>query len=299
MKKIVVSLFDGGSTGQLALTQEGITYDRYIASEVDIPAIKVATKNFPNTYHIGDVQKIDTKSLGNVWLLLGGSPCTDFTICGKSKGMVDVYQNKILSLEQYLNLKSQGWKFDGQSYLFWEYLRILRETKPKYFLLENVIMKPEWEDLITKELGVSPIRINSSKLSGQNRDRIYWTNIPNTSIPDDQGIHISNIIPDAIGGYGIRGKWCNTNKKYIPVGTTRKDGKSNCILASKGGTLKVTLKDNTNRNLTVNEAELLQTLPLDYTNVKGLSDTKRLHVIGNGWTTKVIRHLFSGLKQVA
>ena len=297
MKKIVVSLFDGGSMGQQALKEMGITYDTYMASEIDPPAISITMKNFPKTKQLGDVSKIVSKDLGKVFLLMGGSPCGDLSLCGNMKGMVDIKNRKIKSLEQYLVLKSKGVKFTGQSYLFWEFLRILRETKPKYFLLENVKMKKEWEDLITKELGVIPIRINSSLVSAQNRDRLYWTNLPNVTIPQDKGIIISDVIPDAIGGYGERGKKDKTTGKYVYKGTTRKDGKSNTLCTGIGNTGFVTLHGNTHRKLTVNEFEKLQTLPVDYTKVDGLCMTKRLHVIGNGWTVNVIKHIFKGLKK--
>jgi DNA (cytosine-5)-methyltransferase 3A len=297
MKQNVVSLFDGPSTGQLALNRAGVHYDTYTASEIDIKAIMVAMKNFPETRQVGNVKNIKSKDLGKVWLLMGGSPCGDLSVCGKKKGMITKTKIKIKSLDHFLQLKNDGMEFEGQSYLFWEFLRILKETKPKYFFLENVCMTEEWENVITKELGVSPIRINSSRMSCQNRDRLYWTNIPNASIPNDMNIHISDVIPNAIGGYGERGVKNKITGKYEYPGTTRKDGKGNCLTTNKGNTGFVKLNDGSHRPITVNEAEQFQTLPVDYTRVIGVSNTDRFKMIGNGWTVDVISHILKGLLQ--
>ena len=133
----ILSLFDGMSCGQIALNRAGIKYDAYYASEIDDKAIKVAKHNYPNTIHIGDVVKINTSTLPKIELLIGGSPCQSFSTAGNGTG------------------------FNGKSGLFWEYARILKEVKPTYFLLENVKMKKEWRDIISNELGVEPIEINS------------------------------------------------------------------------------------------------------------------------------------------
>ena len=149
----VLSLFDGMSCGQIALNNLNIKYDNYYASEIDEYAISVTQYNYPNTIQLGDVSKLDCNILPEIYLMFGGSPCTSFSNAGKKEG------------------------FGGKSGLFWEYLRILKEVKPKYFLLENVKMKKEWENIITEALGVKPIEICSSSFSAQQRKRLYWTNI--------------------------------------------------------------------------------------------------------------------------
>lgn len=155
----VLSLFDGMSCGQIALRKLGIKVDNYFASEVDKYAIKVSSENFPNTIHLGDVTKIDFKALPKIDLLIGGSPCQGFSFAGKQ-----------------LNFN------DPRSALFFEFVRALKESNPKYFMLENVLMKKEYQEVISEQLGTSPIFINSSVLSAQNRKRLYWTNIPVSEI---------------------------------------------------------------------------------------------------------------------
>ncbi|MFM6397329.1 MAG: DNA cytosine methyltransferase, partial [Planktothrix sp.] len=149
-------LFDGMSCGQIALNRLGVKYDTYFASEIDSHAIKVTTHNYPSTIQLGDVTEIKGKNLPPIHLLIGGSPCQGFSAAGDQ-----------------LNFS------DPRSKLFFEFVRILKETNPTYFLLENVKMKKEYMDIISKELGVQPILINSNLVSAQNRERLYWTNIPN------------------------------------------------------------------------------------------------------------------------
>lgn len=202
----VLSLFDGIGCGMLALKQCGIKVDTYFASEIEPSAIKVATHNHPSIIEIGDVSKVYYKNgvlftpkanynIGTIDLLCGGSPCTNFSSIGYANGMSsgDI---EILSLSQYLDMKKQGISFNGQSYLFWEYCRLLNEIKPKFFLLENVVMAKKWESVISDALGIAPIKINSSLLSAQNRPRLYWTNIENVSLPIDRNIVIDDIIYD-------------------------------------------------------------------------------------------------------
>jgi DNA-cytosine methyltransferase len=173
----VLSLFDGMSCGQLALKKSGIKVDQYYASEIDKFAIKVTMANFPNTIQLGDVTKVNTKDLTGIDLLIGGSPCQSFSFAGKRKGMSTKDEQEILTLDHYLQLKREGYEFEGQSYLFWEYMRILHEVQPKYFFLENVIMSEKWEKILSKAIGVNSIEINSALVSAQNRRRLYWTNI--------------------------------------------------------------------------------------------------------------------------
>tara|TARA_R100000541_G_scaffold45288_1_gene52294 strand:+ start:1786 stop:3261 length:1476 start_codon:yes stop_codon:yes gene_type:complete len=171
----VLSLFDGMSCGQIALHELGIPVDEYYASEIDKYAISIAQKNFPNTIQLGDVRTIKGKDLPEIDLLMGGSPCQGFSFAGKQ-----------------LNFD------DPRSALFFEFLRVLKEVKPQYFLLENVRMKKEYQDVITAHMGVEPIMINSALVSAQNRVRLYWTNIPNVEQPEDRGLVLGDILDDFV-----------------------------------------------------------------------------------------------------
>ena len=173
----VLSLFDGMSCGQIALDRLGIKVDNYFASEIDKYAIQVTKANYPNTKHLGSVVDVKGADLPKIDLLIGGSPCQSFSFAGKMKGMTTKCNQEILTLEDYLKLKNDGFEFQGQSYLFWEYMRLLKECNPTYFLLENVVMAKKWKNVLSQTIGIDPIMINSSLLSAQNRKRLYWTNI--------------------------------------------------------------------------------------------------------------------------
>lgn len=170
--KNVLSCFDGISCGQLALVRAGHTYDNYYASEVDKYAIKTTLKNFPQTIQLGDIKSVWSRNLPQIDLIMGGSPCQDLSIAGKRAG---------LSGER--------------SGLFWHFVRLVRTCKPKYFLLENVAsMTKENRDIISEALGVEPILINSALVSAQQRKRLYWTNIPGITQPQDRGILLQDIV---------------------------------------------------------------------------------------------------------
>lgn len=204
----VLSLFDGMSCGQLALERMGIKVDNYYASEIDKYAIQVTMSNFPNTIQLGSVVNVDGTSLPKIDLLIGGSPCQSFSFAGHRKGMATKDEQEILTLEHYLQLKEEGYEFEGQSYLFWEYMRILKEVKPTYFLLENVMMGEKWERVLSKAIGCNPVEINSALVSAQNRRRLYWTNIGMIPMglfgdlesiikqPKDKGILLKDILQD-------------------------------------------------------------------------------------------------------
>lgn len=167
----VLSLFDGMSCGRIALERVGIEIENYFASEIDPWAIKVSKANYSDIKHIGSVTDVKAENLPKIDLLIGGSPCQGFSFAGKK-----------------LNFE------DPRSKLFFEYVRLLKECKPKYFLLENVVMKKEFQDVISKEIGVEPTLINSALVSAQNRKRLYWTNIPGIIQPEDKGILLKDII---------------------------------------------------------------------------------------------------------
>lgn len=177
----VVSLFDGMSCGRQALERAGVLVGEYYASEIDRYAIEVTMANFGDTRQLGSVTGVDGRGLGRVDLLIGGSPCQSFSFAGKRKGMSTKCEEEILSLERYLELKGEGYEFEGQSYLFWEYMRVLgelREVNPGVkFLLENVMMGEKWQRVLSRAIGINPIEINSALVSAQNRRRLYWTNI--------------------------------------------------------------------------------------------------------------------------
>ena len=194
----VLSLFDGMSCGQIALRDMGITPEVYYASEVDKFAIAQTQLNFPDTIQLGDVRLVDPTQLGHIDLLIGGSPCQSFSFAGKRVGMATKENEKVLTLDRYLELKEQGFEFEGQSYLFWEYMRILTELRrlnPNVkFLLENVKMKKEWEAVLTEAIGVPGVHINSALVSAQNRKRIYWTNIGEIAQPEDRGLLLRDVL---------------------------------------------------------------------------------------------------------
>lgn len=300
----VLSLFDGICCGHLALERAGIKIDSYDAYEIEKNAIKATETNFPDVIQHGDVTIEDfTKYKGKIDLLIGGSPCTNLSMAGNGQGL-------------------KG----SQSKLFYEYARAIKEVQPKYFLLENVIMKKEWEDIITNILGVEPIEINSSLVSAQNRRRLYWTNIPNVTLPKDKNITLEDILEDIEfpNPAAIRGRRLNKativgrrldknghrkdTDKTIPitqcleVRATNTD-KSNCLTTVDKDNVLTPLpigrhpdafKDNLPfRYYTTKEMCRLQTVPDDFLNM--IPDSAARKALGNGWTVDVIAHIFSFL----
>jgi len=295
----ILSLFDGMSCGQIALNKLGIKYDNYFASEIDKYATQVTKNNYPNTIQLGDVSKVNGFELPKIDLMFGGSPCQNFTFAGKRQGMVTKDSIDITSLKQYLDLKNTGFEFDGQSYLFWEYIRILNEVKPKYFLLENVKMENKWKKLISSILNIEPILINSNLFSAQNRQRLYWTNIPIKELPTNKET-LKDIIEDSVDkkyhlsfkhhlAFLKSYKWKHNtlNEKSKPLLASYYKQPPHCpyIICEES--------ESGFRRLTPLECERLQTVPEQYT--KGLSDTQRYRMLGNGWTVDVISHIFKGI----
>jgi len=273
----VLSLFDGMSCGQLALDTLGVKVNNYFASEIDTYAIEIAKKNYPDTKHIGSVLDVKGIDLPKIDLLIGGSPCQSFSNAGDGSGM------------------------DGKSKLFWEFVRVLKETKPTYFLLENVKMKKEWEKIITDTLGVQPIAINSRLLTAQNRPRLYWTNIPNIVQPIDRGVVLRDILQDEVEEkFYLSDKAIDymsrlrNGKPRWEYHTNPLDGKSACLTANmfKGvpyGVIKEKM-----RRLTPVECERLQSVPDNYT--EGVSNSQRFKMLGNGWTINVIAHILNEMR---
>jgi site-specific DNA-cytosine methylase len=302
----VLSLFDGISCGAQALKDSNVKFNNYYSSEVDKSAIKIALHNHPEIIPVGDVRNLIGKDFKGVDLIIGGSPCQNFSFCGTRKGMTTKEGIEVTSLKQYLQLKKEGFEFEGQSYLFWEFVRLVKEIKPKYFLLENVRMDKKWEDLISEILGVKPVKINSSRVVPQNRFRNYWTNIP-TTVPEDRSVQLSDFIRQAVTGVAFRG--VKDPKKPIKTGKVgytvrmqiRKDNIANAIITSLGnaqsgsGTGHYLTVDNMIRTFKSADCEILQGLPEGYTDVPGVSENKKIHALGNGWTVPVIAHIFNGI----
>ena len=288
----VLSLFDGISCGQIALNKVGIKYNNYYASEIDKFAIQVTQHNYPKTIQLGDVRNVSKGSLPKIDLLIGGSPC----------------QN--LSITVINNIKHNKGLLGEKSSLFYEYLRVLHEVKPKYFLLENVgSMTNENKDLITYAMGVEPIRLDSNLVSGQDRDRYYWTNIPVEYSPINKNIQLNDIIlTDNIPSkywYGCDFIYNGDDKKIqatlkinghdILKRVYNLNGKCGTLTCCRGGnTQKKVFQNGRCRKLTPLEYERLQTIPDNYTSI--LSDSQRYNVIGNSWTVDIIAHIFSFIK---
>lgn len=275
--RIAISLFGGMECGREVFKQLGIKIDTYISSEIEKAPIKVASKNHPDIIHVGDVTKWRTWNIdwSKVDFISAGSPCQGFSVMGK-----------MLAFN------------DPRSRLFFVFVKIYEHAKkfnPNVkFLLENVNMKQDNLDIISGILNVKPLCINSSLVSAQNRKRWYWTNIEGVTIPDDRKIMLTDIIPGSVAA-GLRGqKVKGSSKKWTPVLTLRKDGKSNCLVTGISSTGRY-VKDNELHFITVEQAERLQTLPVGYTDVKGVSTTAKFKMIGNGWTIEVIKLFYQKL----
>lgn len=311
----ILSLFDGMSNGRLGLDEAGIPINYYGASEIDKHAMAVSNHNFFDIDQVGDICELDPKDYKHIDILMGGSPCQSISGAGKLLGITTSDGIVVSSLEQYMWLKSMGYGYNKNdtfrftaSCLFWEYVRIyrgIREYNPDVkFLLENVYNK-FWGYLITKEMGVDPIRINSSDFIPQNRDRYYWTNINYIPIRKrNYGLTLDCIIPDAVAGAGSRGK-PQKNWTYSPENpylhkqktTVRKDGLANCLTASGGSICRKYLSTDGNiKVIDIEQAEMLQTVPIGYTNAPGVSEHQRFRMLGNGWTVSVIAYFFRCLK---
>jgi len=269
----VLGLFDGFSGGQQALEVAKIPIRNYFASEIDKHAIKVTMDNYPNTIQLGSVEFISKALFGSnkIDMVIGGSPCQSFSSMGDGTGL------------------------KGKSGLFINYVRLVRELRPQYFLLENVNMKKEWRDIISNYLGVEPIAINSNLVSAQNRDRLYWTNIPNVVQPKDKGILFKHILEDKpfrdLKPFMIN-KW--GDKARIDKGVNWVNNpKSNCLTTKNCHSMQYLLNEDRTqmRLLTAIEFERLQTVKEGFT--KSVSDTERFKMIGNGFTIDVIAHIFS------
>lgn len=283
----VLSLFDGISCGQAALERAGIKVDNYYASEIEKNAIKITCKNYPNTIQIGDVTKIQGAKYWGVDLLIGGSPCQSLSIT----------QSQV---RQHLF---------GKSKLFFEYVRILEESNPKYFLFENVAsMTKESKEIISDLLGCEPLFINSNAFVAQDRPRFYWTNIPvcESYLPECN-LTLEDIMENKVDekyyyncGYdflGLNKSVCailHINGHDILKRVHSPKYKCHTLTTCGGGNTQKKVFDNGRpRKLTPIEYERLQGLPDGYT--EGISNTARYTAIGNSWTVDVISYILRGL----
>ena len=312
----VLSLCDGMSCGHIALDKVGIKVNKYFAAEIKDFAIRITKDNYPGTIHVGDVNKITYKDgvlyteTGNFKinfdLVIFGSPCQSFS--------------RAMRTEMRIGLEDKE-----RSGLFLECYRILKEVNPKYFLMENVIMKKEDEAVITKMMGVKPIRINSSLITAQMRDRLYWTNIPNVTIPEDKGIKVSDILTDGYypyektrclmkndsHGYYNGCSWTPCKrfyrwyyKAFTTMVFSSKEKFEECVKEFERvvGNNKPSAKIfddyvgdvfNDARYLWKEERARLQGVPEDY--IKNLTEKEAADLLGDGWTIDVIAHIFKNL----
>lgn len=302
----ILSLFDGMSCGQIALDKLEFKVDKYFASEIKEDAIRATQCNFPNTIQLGNIEQLDGKQLPKIDLLIGGSPCQNLSIA--------------MAVEHRNGLKGD------KSSLFYEYYRLLHETKPKYFLLENVgSMRKSDRNVITELLGVEPIKINSKLVSAQLRNRLYWTNIPGIEQPEDKNIKLNDILTE---GWSDREKArCLLESESRPLTTPIKmfhryysTGFTTLIFKSeqhynicvehyerhfKGMSAKEIDKKLENENMDISvydgvryfnqsELEKLQTVPLGYTS--SLNRNSAAGLLGDGWTVDVIAHILKNIK---
>jgi len=311
----VLSLFDGISCGRLAFERVGIEVEQYLASEIDSNAIAISEKNHKDIIRLGDVTQWRNWKLPKIDIVIGGSPCQGFSRAGKC-----------------LNFN------DPRSVLFFEYVDILnsiREQNPDVlFLLENVKMKNEWKDVISEYLNVQPIEINSSLVSGQNRSRLYWTNIQGVELPQDKGIKLIDILEHQpidesfihSEGLAFDSSISEASRNLVKCvdGEIRVSQSVKCgyitaqdgdgvnlsfptsksrrgrVIKQKSSTVDCAcnicvMHDGAIRRFTTKELERLQTLPDGYT--EGFSKSVAQKAIGNGWTVDVIAHILSYIQK--
>lgn len=299
----ILSLFDGMSGGQQALKELGIPITNYFASEIEPSSIQITQKNFPNTIQLGNVKEVHCKDNqllvedrvvfeGEIDLLIGGFPCTSVS-------------RAVINSEYYTGLES------GQSSLFYELARLIKEVKPKHFLVENVTgMTNEDKEIISEFLGVEAIKINSNVFTAQDRERYYWTNIPQNPLPESKNLVLSDIvlpheeIPEKywykqdFEFHGLDKRPCatlNVNGHDILKRVYAEHHTAPTLTACRGGYKQKKLYQNNRvRKLTPLEYERLQGFPDNYS--EGVADTNRYNMLGDGWTVPVIKHLLQNLK---
>lgn len=320
---------------RIAISDSGFDINKYYSSEIDKFALKVCSDNFPqdDKYCLGDMTKLKKRELlklGKIDILIGGSSCTDFSSIGKKQGMITEQKYEITTLKKYLELKKKGVKFVGESYLFWEFVRILMIVKPKYFLLENVKMSKKWVSTFEEALGVKATIFNSSLVVPQNRERFYFTNIKGVIQPEDTNSTLDDILEDIkidsskadmFYNDGIEYTICHSIKPQIRNNIknnileilsetknfhTMKHGVSsgfadNKIALKKSMTIRAQNNatyvkvGNTFRRFTDIERERLQGVPDGFTS--SVSSTQRVKITGNGFTVPIISHILTHINK--
>jgi site-specific DNA-cytosine methylase len=297
----VLSIFDGMSCGRIALERAGIPVTNYFASEIKPHAIKVSVTNYPEIKQLGDISKLHVSKLNDgttfldaeirgglcdkIDLLIGGSPCQSFS-----------------NANQYVTDGTNG--FDGKSKLFFEYVRVLNELKKQnpdlLFLLENVKMKPQWRDFISKELGVQPIELNSNQFGAQNRPRLFWTNIQVPVNLRSSELLVKDILVENPGDRYNLSEKAMAYMSRLRNGKPRWDfhknplnGKAACLTANMYKGVPYGVIRELNRRLTPIECERLQGVTDNYTSC--VSDSNRYNLIGDGWDIHVITHIFKNI----
>ncbi len=309
----VLSLFDGIATARYALEKAGIDVDVCYASEIDKYAIKVALKNYPDIIEVGDVRSLSGKGFENIDLIIGGSPCQDLSIAKR---------------------KRKGLK-GSRSALFWEYVRLLKEVKPKYFILENVASMPKQDkEIITSTLwGIKPVMIDAALVSAQQRKRLFWVGKKDGDMyrqvyipqPEDRKIRLKDVLLD--NAWTDRDKslvitatysracpqdyFLHSNRqlvftKPVRVGTIGKGGQGERIYSIDGKS--VTLSANgggwgAKTGLYLIKEHVRKLHPIECERLQGLPDnytegisnTQRYKCLGNAFNVDVVVHILKHL----
>jgi DNA (cytosine-5)-methyltransferase 3A len=318
MKQInVFAMFDGLRGGAIVFDKLGVPINEYYSSEIDKNAIKIGRKNYPKCVELGDITEINVFDLDPIDIILMGFPCKNLSMQGNKEGMTTEESVDILSLDQYLKLKESGFKFKGESWLFWEGVRCLRDAQSVNpdvkFMIENVVMADKWADLITKELGVKPVVSCASDLLAASRPRMYWANwaikplikslgatssIKDIMVSEDESfnhIYMLNERFDVLVPSGAKGLG---KTKLLYHKASRRQGyqvfatshKLECIDTCAGGGRTPFLMLDSGRIRYAHPIELERCLGLPDNYTEGVATGNRKKAIGNGWAIDVVVH---------
>ena len=317
----VFSAFDGYRGLAVVLDRLGVDVGFYYSSEIDNHAIKIGRKNFPKCVELGDITKVAMEDLDTVDLFSMGFPCPNLSMQGKREGMVTEEGVDVVSLDQYLKLKEDGFTFKGQSWLFWEGLRCLRDAQkinPRIkFFIENVVMEKKWSDLITKELGVEPVLSCAGDVLPALRPRMYWANWKLNPIKKERNVScIKDIMLDESDFYnhvymsekqfnGLVDSGNKGNGKTRPLyhKASRRQGyqvfdtnwKLECIDTCAGGGRTPFLMTDSGKARYAHPIELERCVGLDDNYTAGIATGPRKKLIGNGWPLTIIESYYRDL----
>lgn len=281
----VLAPFDGISCGMAAAERAGIDIERYVAFEIDEKAMTISKKNYPEIEQKGNVFEANFKEFKGFDILMGGSPCTYWSIGRMNTGNEETENRETTS--------------EGLGYeLFEQYVRAKEESGCKWFIYENnKSISLEIKEEISKALGVQPITINSNIVSAQDRQRCYWTNIPVLGMPENKGMLLKDIVKQDREWFPLL-PWCfkywGKERKVDTLRVLNCD-KSFTLTTNRSHSRNYYLSDDRTMmtKLTADEAEILQTLPAGYTRDCGVSENQRFKAIGNGWTVDIIAWILS------